>query len=106
MSKRSMSGDARVMGADETIVKARGKAKLVGFVADAESGELLGIDMLVERDSDGFANRIKGYVDCLGVKAVVTDDLSTYKPVVDNWAWSVKYALRMRVRTRRGVFAR
>lgn len=41
------------MGADETIVKARGKAKLVGFVADAESGELPGIDMLVERDSEG-----------------------------------------------------
>ena len=32
------------MGADETIVKARDKANLVGFVADAESGELLGID--------------------------------------------------------------
>ena len=46
-----------VMGADETIVNVRGKAKLVGFVADAESGEL--------------------------VKAVVTDDLSTCKLVVD-----------------------
>ena len=71
------------MGADDTIVKVRGKAKLVGFVADAESGELLGIDMLVERDSHGFANWLKGYVERLGVEAVVTDDLSTYKPVVD-----------------------
>ena len=43
------------MGADEAIVKVRGKAKLVGFVADAESGKLLGIDMPVERDSGGFA---------------------------------------------------
>lgn len=37
-------------------MKVRGKAKLVGLVADAESGRLLGIDMLVERDSEGFAD--------------------------------------------------
>ena len=35
------------MRADETIVKVRGKAKLMGFMADATSGELLGIDMWV-----------------------------------------------------------
>ena len=45
MSKRAM-GKAPVIGADETIVKARNKAELAGFVADAESGELPGIDML------------------------------------------------------------
>ena len=45
-----------MMGADETMVKVRCKANLMGFVADAESGELLGIGMLVERDDDGFAN--------------------------------------------------
>ena len=70
-------------GADETIVKVRGKANLVGFVADAESGELLEIDMLVERDMDGFANWLKGYVERLGVKAMANDCLSIYKPVVD-----------------------
>ena len=82
MSKRA-AGRAPVMGADETIVKVRGKAKLVGFVADAEIGKLLGIDMLVERDGDGSADWLKGYVERLGVEAVVTADLSTYKPVVD-----------------------
>ena len=60
MSRRTMSGNAPVIGADETIVKARGKAKLVGFVADAGSGEPLGIDMPAERDSDGFADWLKG----------------------------------------------
>ena len=70
--------------ADETIVKVSGKAKLVGFVADAESGKLVGIDMLVEHDSDGFADWLKGYVERLGVEAVVTDDMSIYKPVVDD----------------------
>ena len=49
---RAMSVKAPIMGADETIVKVRGKAKFVGFVVDAESGELLGIDMPVERDGE------------------------------------------------------
>ena len=35
------TGKTLVMGADETIVKVRGKAKLMGFVADAERGRLL-----------------------------------------------------------------
>ena len=81
--ERAHGGQNASDGADETIVKVRGKAKLVGFVADAESGELLGIDILVERDSDGFSEWLKGYVERLGVKDVVPDDLSTYKPVVD-----------------------
>ena len=82
MRDRAM-GKAPVMGADETIVKARGKAKLVGFVTDAESGRMLGVDMSVERAGNRFANWLKGYVEQLGVKAVATDDLSTYKLVVD-----------------------
>ena len=65
MSKRTMRGNATVMGVDETIVKVRGKAKIVGSVADAESGELLGIDILVDIDSDGFADWLKGYVERL-----------------------------------------
>ena len=99
MSKR-VAGRTPVMGADETIVKVRGKAKLAGFVAEAESGELLGIDMPVERDSDGFADWLKGYVERLGVNAVVTDLWWT------SWAWNVRYALHRLGRTRRGVFAR
>ena len=95
------------MGADETIVKVRGKAKLVGTAADDLSGRLLGIDIPVERDSDGFAKWLKGYVERLGVEAVVLDDLSTYKPIVDNLGfWNIKYALCMRVRALLDVFAR
>ena len=64
-------------------MKVMGKAKLVGFVANAKNGDLLSIDMPADRDSDGFADWLKRYVERLGVKAVVTDDLSTYKPIVD-----------------------
>lgn len=71
------------MGVDETIVKVRAKPSLWGFVAAAASGRLLGIDMPVERDGAGFADWLKWYAGRLGVKAVATDGLSTYKPVVD-----------------------
>ena len=95
MSERA-AGRTPVMGADETIVKAGGKAKLVGFASDAKSGKPLGIDILVERDGDGFANWLKGYVERLGVEAVVTDDLSTYNPAVAKCERLVRMESRLR----------
>ena len=50
-------GEARtrtVTGADETVVRAKGETTVIGMVADAETGQVLGLDVLVERDSDGF----------------------------------------------------
>lgn len=76
-------GAAPVLGVDETVVKVRGKQTVVGFVTDAETGALLGLDVLVSRDSAGFVAWLRGYVRRYGVQAVVTDDLSTYKPVVE-----------------------
>ena len=77
-------GRVRLMGADETVLKVRGKRTVVGFVTDAESGRLVGMDVLVERDGDGFVRWLEGYVSRFGVQAVVTDDLNTYKPVVEH----------------------
>ncbi len=74
----------RLMGADETVVKVRGKQTVVGFVTDAESGRLLGVDVLVKRDSDGFVEWLSGYVSRFGVESMVTDDLNAYKPVVEH----------------------
>ena len=42
------------------------------------------MDVLVERDSEGFIKWLEGYVSRFGVEAMVTDDLSTYKPVVEH----------------------
>ena len=78
-------GQVKVVGADETVVKIRGHKTVVGFVTDAATGQLLGMDVLMNRDSDGFMDWLSGYVDSLGVEAVVTDDLSTYKPVVEHF---------------------
>ena len=77
-------GRVRLMGADETVLKVRGRRMVVGFVTDAESGQLVGMDVLVHRDSDGFVEWLSGYVSRFGVEAVVTSDLSTYKPVVEH----------------------
>ena len=75
-------GRVRLMGADETVLKVRGRRMVVGFVTDAESGRLVGMDVLVQRDSDGFVKWLEGYVSRFGVESMVTDDLNTYKPVV------------------------
>ena len=76
-------GRVRVMGADETVVKVRGNRTVVGFVTDTRSGRLVGMDVLVQRDSEGFVRWLEGYVGRFGVEAVVTDDLNTYKPAVE-----------------------
>ena len=75
-------GQVRVMGADETAVRVKGVKKVVGVVTDAETGQVLGLDVLVERDADGFMEWLGDFVSDYGVEAMVTDDLNTYKPVV------------------------
>ena len=81
--RRSAPGRVRVIGADETLVKIRGEKTAVGFVVDAASGQLLGMDVLAERDSAAFLEWLRRYMGDFGVESVVTDDLSTYKPVVE-----------------------
>ena len=82
LQQRSMvAGCVRVLGADETGVRVRGKATLVGLVVDGESGKTLGVDVLVERDSAAFLRWLEKYSQALGVEVLVTDDLATYKPV-------------------------
>ena len=55
-------GRVRLIGADETVLKVRGRRAVVGFVTDAESGRLVGMDVLVQRDNDGFVKWLSGYV--------------------------------------------
>ena len=73
----------RLTGADGTVLKVRGSRTVVGFVTDAESGQLVGMDVLVDRSGDGFVRWLHIYVSRLGVESMVTDDLNTYKPVIE-----------------------
>jgi transposase-like protein len=82
LQKRITAGQVFVLGADETVVRVRGKAVLLGFVVDAERGGTIGVDLLVQQDSLAFRRWLKSYTERLGVEVLVTDDLNTYKPVV------------------------
>ena len=75
-------GRVRVIGADETAVRVKGVKKVVVAVADAETGQVLGLDVLIERDADGFMEWLGDFVSGYGVEAMAADDLNTYKPVV------------------------
>ena len=59
-----------------------GEKAVVGVVDDAATGEVLGLNVLVKRDSDGFADRLRDFASGYGVEAMAADDLSAYKPVV------------------------
>jgi transposase-like protein len=82
LQQRGMAtGPVRVLGADETGVRIRGAAQLVGFVVDGESGKTIGVDLLMKQDSAAFRQWLQRYTETLGVEVLVTDDLNTYKPV-------------------------
>lgn len=77
--KRSRpAGRVRVLGADETIFKVRGREVVVGFVVDAQSGKTLGFEVLFEGDGRAFKEWLKPYVEELGAEVLVTDDNGSY----------------------------
>ena len=63
------------------MVRVNSEKTVVGVVADAATGD--GAEALVERDSDGFMEWLGDFARDCGVEAMVTDDLNTYKPVVE-----------------------
>ena len=75
-------GHMAAIGADETVVRVKGEKAVAGVATDAATGEVLGLDVLVERDSDGFADWLRDFVRDFGVEAMAADNLSAYKPVV------------------------
>ena len=80
-----MSARGRVTetGADETVVRVKGEKTVVGVVADDATGQVLGLEVLVARDSDGFMEWLGDFAREYGVEAMVTGDLSAYKPAVE-----------------------
>ena len=83
LQDRKVVGRVRVLGADETVMGIRGQATLLGFVTDAQTGKTVGVDLLLTADSRAFLRWLRPYVERLGVEVLVSDDLNTYKPVVE-----------------------
>ena len=86
-ARRKQAGGARgratVTGADKTVVRVKGEKTVVGAVADAATGQVLGLEVLVERDSDGFMEWLCDFARDYGVEAMAADDLNTCKPAVE-----------------------
>ena len=61
----------------------KGETTVFGVVADAATGQVLGLNALVERDADEFMEWLSDFARDYGVEAMVTDGLSAYKPVVE-----------------------
>ena len=80
---RGRRGRAAVTGADESVVRVNGEKAIIGVATDAETGQVLGLEALVKRDSDGFMEWLGDFVSDYGVEAMVTDDLSAYNPAVE-----------------------
>jgi transposase-like protein len=78
LRRKRPSGRVRVMGADETMFKVKGKEVVVGFVVDAKSGETLGFEVLFEGDGEAFSRWLSEYVEKFGVEVIVSDDNDSY----------------------------
>ncbi len=72
------AGRARVIGADETVFKVKGKEVAVGFVVDAHGGETLGFEVLFEGDGRAFKEWLEPYARELGAEVLVSDDNDSY----------------------------
>lgn len=83
LQDRKVAGRVQVLGADETVMRIRGRATLLGFVTDAQTGRTIGVDLLLAADSRAFLRWLQPYVERLGVEVLVSDDLNTYKPAVE-----------------------
>ena len=79
--RRLPAGQARIVGVDETWLKARGKARPVGRVVDLE-GRRLGLELT----GPGFDYRwwFQEMADPLGAEVVVTDDSSDYAGPIED----------------------
>lgn len=79
---RPTTGQARVLGADETVYEVKGREVVVGFVVDGQSGKALGFEVLFEGDGKAFEEWLEPYARRLGAEVLVTDDNDSYSVAV------------------------
>jgi transposase-like protein len=72
------AGRVRVLGADETVFKVKGREVVVGFVVDGQSGRTLGFEVLFEGDGKAFRKWLEPYAEELGAEVLVSDDNDSY----------------------------
>lgn len=78
LRRKRPTGKVRVLGADETIYKVKGRKVVVGFVVDGVSGRTLGFEVLFEGDGEAFKQWLEPYAKELGAEVLVSDDNDSY----------------------------
>jgi len=78
LNRSRPSGEVRILGADETVFKVKGREVVVGFVVDGASGKTLGFEVLFEGDGEAFERWLKPYAEELGAEVLVSDDNDSY----------------------------
>jgi hypothetical protein len=74
---------APVLGADETEVKLSGNGVTLGFLTDPGTGEIVGMEILASREGEELGRWIVEAAKRLGAKALVSDELESYKPAAE-----------------------
>jgi hypothetical protein len=72
-----------VLGADETQMKLSGNGVTVGFLTDPKSGEIVGMEILANREGEELAKWISKAAQHFGAKVLVSDELESYKPAAE-----------------------
>jgi transposase-like protein len=78
LRQKRPAGKVRVLGADETVYKVKGRKVVVGFVVDGQSGRTLGFEALFEGDGEAFKQWLEPYAKELGAEVLVSDDNDCY----------------------------
>jgi len=72
-----------VLGADETQVKLSGNGVTLGFLTDPSTGEIVGMEILTSREGEELGRWILEAAKRFGAKALVSDELESYKPAAE-----------------------
>ena len=72
-----------VLGADETEVKLSGNGVTLGFLTDPGTGEIVGMEILTSREGEELGRWIVAAAKRFGAKALVSDELESYKPAAE-----------------------
>ena len=79
-----VSGGKRpVIGSDGTYVKVKGEKVGVQVVVDDQSGDLLGLDIMVSENSEEVRQIVEQVAKQVQAEVLVSDDLDVYKGVAD-----------------------
>jgi transposase-like protein len=76
-------GKRAVIGSDGTYVKVKGEQVGIQVVVDDESGDLLGLEIVVSENADEVREIVEQAAERVDAEVLVSDDLDVYKGVAD-----------------------